>query len=654
MEYAELLFKGEIPFYKMQKRYVKKNGEIVWANLTTSAICDPEGMPLYGLAMIEDITEAKRSQEEALARQKLESVGVLARGIAHDFNNLLGAILAQAEVAEADLATGVSPHEEIARIKAVAIRGAEIVRELMIYTGQDQSGVREPVDLSRLVEEMLELLKVSVSKQVSLKTSLDKNLPAVWGNASQIRQVVMNLVFNASEAIGDKEGAIQVSASRVTGAPASACTRLAPRRTAADWVRLEVSDTGCGMTEETRAKIFDPYFTTKLRGRGLGLAVVQGIIRDHGGALDVVSSPAQGATFQVFLPCTSRKPLPVQDVITSSRAEQTRARTGTILVVEDEQALRTAVSKALRKRGYLVLEAGDGSAAMDLVRTHEDGINVILLDVTLPGTSSREVFEEALRVRPSLKVIVTSAYSKESVDSSFAGLPVTSFIRKPFTLGELADVLCGVWQLQLVHDRKSRLPRTQTLNWRVNEHPGHRWWRARARDRLASCSISAHPEPLCRPWKSRHRPSCGLPASGYSGRLPGSRQEPGRGCHNRRPGGPLVAGVVDRFRAEGKAIFGPTAAAAQLEGSKSFSKDFMIRAGIPTARYTTVTDVASARRAVADFGFPVVPKQTVSPRAKVSSLPTRRRKQNPPFRPCSELVRSSKSSLAAKKSASSS
>jgi PAS domain S-box-containing protein len=256
VELAERLFRREIPFYQLRKRYVKKNGEIIWINLTASLIRDREGEPIHGLAMIEDITELKRTQEEALAGQKLESLGVLAGGIAHDFNNLLGGILAEAELVEADLPAGSHPVEEIQRIKAVAIHGAEIVRELMIYAGQDQASLVEAVDLSRLVEEMLELLKVSISKQVILKINLDGKLPVVWGNAPQIRQVVMNLVINASEAIGEKEGVIYVATSRVTrpGLSCKQCGQLAhPRLRAVGGVGYRLRHDGRGKGEDLRS-----------------------------------------------------------------------------------------------------------------------------------------------------------------------------------------------------------------------------------------------------------------------------------------------------------------------------------------------------------------------------------------------------------------
>jgi len=416
--------------FQIEYRVRRADGQYRWVLDNGVPRFEPDGAFAGYIGSRIDITDLKRNQEETLARQKLEDLGVLAGGIAHDFNNLLGSVLAETELVEADLAAGLSPHEEIERIKTVAIRGAEIVRELMIYAGQDQTSAFESVDLSRLTAEMLELMKVSTSKHAVLKSNLDKNLPRVWGNAPQIRQVLMNLVINASEAIGEKGGTIEITTSLVTGGAGSA----------GDYVRLEVSDNGCGITQEAKAKIFNPFFTTKLVGRGLGLAVVHGIVRAHGGAIEIESAPGQGATFRVTLPCTSA----AQNAIRPSTAERshvTARSAGTVLVVEDEEILRLAVSKALRNRGFAVMEAQDGSVAIDLMRTQRDDIDVMLLDFTLPGTSSREVFEESLRLRANMKVVLCSAYDRKTVAASFPGLRMTQFIRKPFQLDDLAGTL---------------------------------------------------------------------------------------------------------------------------------------------------------------------------------------------------------------------
>jgi PAS domain S-box-containing protein len=385
-----------------------------------------------------DITEIKRIQDEALARQKLESVGLLASGIAHDFNNVLGGILSEAELAAMELEDGESPFESIRRIEIAASRGAEIVRELMIYSGQEGAAPHEPLDLSQLLKEMLRLLTVSISKHAVLQTDLQQNLLVV-GSVSQIRQVVMNLVINASEAIGEKDGVIKVIVSRVV-LPRTSGLSSPPHLPSGDYVILEVSDTGGGMTDEVQAKVFDPFFSTKFAGRGLGLAVTRRIVRDHGGAINLVSAPGRGTTFEVFLPCTGQKDQ-------SSRQEAARDSgplsplTGTVLVVEDEEELRLAVSKMLRKNGLEVIEAVDGTSAIQLIRAHQHEINAILLDITLPGASCLEVFQQAQLVRPELKVIFTSAYSRETGEASLSGLRIDRFIRKPFQLAELIGML---------------------------------------------------------------------------------------------------------------------------------------------------------------------------------------------------------------------
>ncbi len=396
-----------------------------------------------------DITELRRAQDRALTTQKLETVGVLAGGVAHDFNNLLGAILAEAELASMELEQGESPLEGIKRIRTTAMRGAEIVCELMIYSGQDKGDPAEPVDLSRLVEEILELLKVSISIHTVLKLNLDRGLPPVPGRASQIRRIVMNLVINASEAIKRKDGVIEISTS-----PAVLPREVdAGRRhlTSGDYLTLTVSDNGIGMTPEVQARIFDPFFSTKFAGRGLGLAVVQGIVRDHGGAINLISTPGQGTRFEIFMPCAATA-RPGKAVVS---ATEHWSPAGTVLVVEDEALLRLAVSKMLRRKGLGVIEAIDGHSALELVLAHRDEIDVMLLDVTLPGISSRKVFEQALLLCPGLKIILTSAHNKDAVDASFAGLHVDSFVHKPFQLAELMRSLQNALSPSVARDQTS-------------------------------------------------------------------------------------------------------------------------------------------------------------------------------------------------------
>ncbi len=386
-----------------------------------------------------DLTDVKRNQEEAFARQKLEGIGVLAGGIAHDFSNLLGGILATTEHTLMESEIGPLVEEELLRIKTAAIRGGEIVRQLMIYGGKDKPAL-EAVDISLLIEEMLELLKISLSKHAVLETKLGRNLPPVRANAAQMRRVVMNLITNASEAIGTGEGVIRITTTWVGAAAENTTDADLMGLPAGNYLRLEVSDTGYGMTPEVQAKIFDPYFSTKLPGRGLGLSVVQGIIREHKGVIKFVTELGRGTTFQIWLPCdTSGAGVTPKPTLVVTEAPE--HSTGTILVVEDEGLLRMAVAKALRKKNFSVLEAGDGTTAMQLLGKHQDDIDLVLLDVTVPGTSSRQVLAEAKRVRPDMKVVVTSAYGEETARASFAGLPFEHFILKPFHLGNLLRLL---------------------------------------------------------------------------------------------------------------------------------------------------------------------------------------------------------------------
>jgi two-component system cell cycle sensor histidine kinase/response regulator CckA len=431
---------GERANCKIQYRLRRADGEYRHVMCSGVPRFGPDNVFAGYIASCVDVTEIRSAQEEAHERHNLESLGVLAGGIAHDFNNLLGGTLANSELAQLRVAEGASPDDELRRICALAIRGSEIVRELMIFAGME-TGTLESLEVSLLVSEMLELLKVSISKHAVLKTSLGHGLPGVHANPAQIRQVVMNLVTNASDAIGDRDGVIEVRTEHVTiglGANGLEGKNLPE----GEYLRLEVSDTGCGMTPETQRKIFDPFFTTKLAGRGMGLAVVQRIVRQIGGAVQVVSSVGHGTSVQIVLPCTAetaRADDGSHAVRTSSPDPQPVG--AAILIVEDEPTLLTAMSKMLRGTGFSVIQAGDGSLAVELIREDTNRIDAMLLDVSLPGVSSREVFEEAARLRPELVVILTSAYSKEKVLASFSGLTVEYFIRKPFRIGDLMSLL---------------------------------------------------------------------------------------------------------------------------------------------------------------------------------------------------------------------
>jgi CheY-like chemotaxis protein len=286
---------------------------------------------------------------------------------------------------------------------------------------------------------MLELLKVSVSKHALLETDLGEGLPAVRANAAQLRQIVMNLVTNASDAIGNRDGVIRVTTRCVKAGQKSSAGIYSRLAGDGDYLQLAVSDTGCGISQQALAKVFDPFFTTKSAGHGLGLAIVDGIVRSLGGEIHVSSEPGQRTTFTIWLPSAET----TAGAITDARSEKLQSpfRYSSVLIVEDEELLRKAVTKTLRKTGFEVLEAADGTSAVDLIRTNQGKIDVILLDATIPGASSAEVLAEAAKARPPIKIVLTSAYSQEALAAPMSAFGVFGFIRKPFQLNDLIETL---------------------------------------------------------------------------------------------------------------------------------------------------------------------------------------------------------------------
>jgi two-component system, cell cycle sensor histidine kinase and response regulator CckA len=416
-------------------RIVRPNGEVRFLRSIVEAIRNDEGVPVRIVGATQDITDAKRAQEEDFVRQKLESVGTLASGIAHDFNNLLGGVMAQAELALEEYQAGASPVEELKRIRDGAIRGSEIVRQLMIYAGKESDAVGL-VDVSQVASGMIELLKVSISKHAALVTDFGEDLPAVRGSAGEIQQIVMNLVTNASESLEDRDGVIRVTTLCVNVDRGEAVSKGIAE---GDYLELEVTDTGRGMSLATQARVFDPFFTTKPQGHGLGLGVVRGIVRGLGGAIHLSSELGKGTTFQILLRSTgimigASGPLrPVR--------EPSAPPVATILVVEDDDALRIALAQILRRRGFETLDAANGADAINLLRANSIKIDIMLLDMTIPGPSSHDVAAQAAEVRPTLKVVLTSAYDEKLVRTTVGATQACGFVRKPFQIEELVHTL---------------------------------------------------------------------------------------------------------------------------------------------------------------------------------------------------------------------
>lgn len=411
-------------------------------------IPDQSGHRLLGGISI-DMTEQWRAEEERRRleeriqhTQKLESLGILAGGIAHDFNNLLMGILGYASLVLEEVPADSPIRESVRQIEIAALRAAELTNQMLAYSGRGKF-VIEPVNLSQLVEEMTHLLRVSMSKTATLRCELEPNLPIVEADAGQIRQIVMNLIVNASDAIGDREGTIRLRTGVMYADRTSLESSALPEIPAeGNYVFVEVADTGMGMDAETKSRIFDPFFTTKMTGRGLGLAAVQGIVRGHRGAIQCQSTPGKGTTFRVLLP------------ISQSRAEiQMPARSGngsvvackgTVLIVDDDEMVRVVARRIIERAGYNVITAVDGRDGVEVFQAHAAEISVVLLDMTMPRLNGDEALKLMRQTEPNVRVILTSGYNETEISERFSGEGLAGFIQKPYRSRELLEKLQAV------------------------------------------------------------------------------------------------------------------------------------------------------------------------------------------------------------------
>lgn len=389
------------------------------------------------IVAIRDITERKRTTEALMQAQKLESLAVLAGGIAHDFNNLLVGILGNAGLALSELPATSPARPTVESIELAGQRAAELARQMLAYSGKGKFVIQD-VDVSSLVEEMTHLLRVSISKQVSLQLQLAHDLPAVQGDATQLRQVIMNLVVNASDAIGEDEGVISIRSTLLAASREMlAATHLSPDLPAGDYVCVEVTDSGRGMDQETLARVFDPFFTTKFTGRGLGLAAVLGIVRGHRGAIKVESTPGEGTTFKLFLPAAGSRPVAGSEMVHGAQW----SGSGTVLVVDDEPTVRTVTARALKAFGFDVIEAADGVEGVEAFRANRDRIVCVLLDMTMPRMNGEEAYRAITGIDPSAKVVLMSGYTEQDATGRFEGRRLAGFIQKPYELATLRAVI---------------------------------------------------------------------------------------------------------------------------------------------------------------------------------------------------------------------
>lgn len=393
-------------------------------------------------AFLRDLSERRKAEHDQKlmdARiqqaQKMEQLGVLAGGVAHDFNNLLAAMLGHAGLARQELPSDSPVLPMLDEIVNAAQRAAELTQQLLAYAGRGHVHV-ESMDLARVVDDMAHLLRPLISNKAAVHLELEAAL--IDADASQIRQVVMNLLTNASDALEGNPGEITIRTGmrRATGADL-ASPHVPAELPEGEYSFISVRDSGVGMDSETIGRVFDPFFSTKFTGRGLGMAAVLGIVRSHRGTIQVESAPGDGSTFVVLLPTARAAPAAELSTRRKSGGQEAVGH-GVILVVDDEASVRSVLSRVLERAGYTVLTASGGQEALIIFAREVERISAVVLDLTMPRLDGREVLRLLRRLSPDVRVLLMSGYSDEEVRTRFSGEHLAGFLQKPFQNKELA------------------------------------------------------------------------------------------------------------------------------------------------------------------------------------------------------------------------
>ncbi|MEI6214996.1 MAG: PAS domain-containing protein [Desulfuromonadales bacterium] len=439
------LFAGSQPGFDIEYRVANRDGEWIWLRDSTiqREISDGE-MVIFGLA--QNITKLKQAEEKRQAlenqfqqTQKLESLGVLAGGIAHDFNNILTIILGHCHIVMGDIDSGMDQKNHVKEIAEAASRAANLCRQMLSYAG-NTALEQSDINLWLLVDENVKMLRSAINKNVTIKLDLTRRMPLITGDSAQIQQVVMNLVINAAEAIGDTNGTITILLDRITVSTVQPETDFAGTAIAVgDYACLTVSDDGCGMSTETRRRIFEPFYTTKFTGRGLGMSAVLGIINSHRGALQVSTKSGAGTTFKVYFPLTNvPDTLPPPQTPAFQPAEKC---SGTVLLVDDEHNLRVLGAILLKAIGFTVITVCNGLEALEEFHTRGSGIDLVLMDMLMPEMSGREAYRLLREQSAFIPIIICSGCDENVIEDFLEDDPCAAVIQKPYRPEELQTTL---------------------------------------------------------------------------------------------------------------------------------------------------------------------------------------------------------------------
>jgi two-component system, cell cycle sensor histidine kinase and response regulator CckA len=426
------LLSGEVSFFQMEKRYLHKDGRLIWGLTNVSLIRDAQGLPKQYVGQVQDITERKRAEEQLRQAQKMEAVGQLAGGIAHDFNNLLTIICGYGELLLQQMSPSNPVRAGLEQIYKAGERATMLTRQLLAFSRRE---VIEPklLDVNHIITDAERMLRRILGEDISLSTALSANLPRIKADLGQIEQVLLNLCVNARDAM-PRGGRLTIETALKELDEEYAQAHVGVR--AGRYVMIAVSDTGCGMNEATKARIFEPFFTTKGvgKGTGLGLSTVFGIVKQAGGHIWVYSEVNRGTTFKVYFPAID---FSTESGRAATPAPMVRGGTETVLLLEDDAAVRVFAGAALRAKGYTVLEAAGASDAIRLAQGHPGAIDLLVTDVVMPEMGGREAAERMKALRPSLKVLYVSGYTDDAVIRHGVLAAEMAFLQKPFAASAL-------------------------------------------------------------------------------------------------------------------------------------------------------------------------------------------------------------------------
>lgn len=448
---VEIQFATEQGRAEDERWHLRKDGSRFWASGVMISLWEEGSLRGYA-KVVRDFTERRRLDEAVKQTQKLESVGVLAAGVAHDFNNVLTAILGNVSLVRrrlAQLEVDGQLDQMLESAERAGNRAADLVRQLLNYAGKGRREIK-PVDICHVTRDALAIVQASVSRKITIRADVPSDCPVIQADVGQLQQLVLNLVLNAAEAIGDNHGEVAVRV-RIRELPESELKERYANfsLTSLQYTEIEVSDTGVGMDEHTLKQIFDPFFTTKFMGRGLGLAAALGIVRAHGGGIAVRSQPGKGTTFSVVLPAeheVGEIPMTIADSITESAKGE-----GLVLVVDDEVGIRSLIQHTLEELGYTVLTAEHGAQALELFDRSSDEIILVLLDLIMPVLDGAETAAELQARDPDVPILIMSGIGNDDALRGFGSTRIAGFVPKPFAPDQLAQAVAiarqrtGTW-----------------------------------------------------------------------------------------------------------------------------------------------------------------------------------------------------------------